>query len=237
MNTASQRPELKAALTKTIPVAAGYLVMGFGFGVLMSKRGYPFYWAGLVSLFVYAGSMQYVLIGLLSGGAGLVTTALMTLLINARHLFYGLTMLGEYSKAKKHRSYLIFSLTDETFSLVCTGLPQAGWDPERYYFCISALGHAYWVGGSLLGGLIGEVLPFDFRGIEFSMTALFTVTFMEQWRRTRDHRPAMIGLASSLLALFVFGPEGFILPAMALMLLCLLLLRNRLERGETNEQA
>ena len=103
MSTSAPRPELKAALLKTIPVIAGYLVMGFGFGVLMAQLGYPFYWAGLISLFVYAGSMQYVLIGLLSGGAGLVTAALMTLVINARHLFYGLTMLGKYSQVKKCR--------------------------------------------------------------------------------------------------------------------------------------
>lgn len=237
MSTSAPRPELKAALLKTIPVIAGYLVMGFGFGVLMAKLGYPFYWAGLISLFVYAGSMQYVLIGLLSGGAGLVTAALMTLVINARHLFYGLTMLGKYSQVKKCRPYLIFSLTDETFSLLCTGLPSKGLDPSRYYFYVSALGHAYWVTGSLLGGLMGEVLPFDFRGIEFSMTALFMVALMEQWRNSREHRPAVIGLAVSLLSLFVFGPEGFILPAMGLMLLCLLLYRNRLERGQTNEQA
>lgn len=175
--------------------------------------------------------MQYVLIDLLAGGAGLITTALMTLLINARHLFYGLTMLGEYSKIKKHRPYLIFSLTDETFSIVCTGPPDTALDKERFYLHVSALGHAFWVTGGLLGGLLGEVLPVDFRGIEFSMTALFVVTFIEQWRRSRNHLPAAIGVSASLLALLVFGPGGFILPAMGLMLLSLLLMRKSLETG------
>lgn len=229
--------EMKEALLKTIPVAAGYLVMGFGFGVLMAARGYPFYWAGLVGLLVYAGSMQYVLIELMAGGASLVTTALMTLLINARHLFYGLTMLEEYSGIKKHRPYLIFSLTDETFSIVCTGPPGQEHDRGQFYLAVSALGHAYWVSGCLLGGIIGEVLPFDFRGIEFSMTALFLVTFLEGWQRQRDHLPAVIGVAASFFALLVFGPGGFILPAMGLMLLILLLAKRKIEEGAVNEQA
>ena len=233
MSEANHKTEFKTALAKTIPVAAGYLVMGFGFGVLMASRGYPFYWAGLIGLVVYAGSMQYVLIDLLSGGAGLITTAIMTLAINARHLFYGLTMLDEYSKVKKHRPYLIFSLTDETFSIVCTGLPKPGLDAGRYYLNVSALNHAYWVVGCLLGGLLGDMLQVDFRGIEFSMTALFVVTFIQQWRRSRDHLPAVIGVASSLLALFIFGPGGFILPAMGLMLAALLFMRRRLEVGSS----
>ncbi len=216
----------RQALVKTIPVAAGYLVMGFGFGVLLTAKGYPFFWAPLLGLIVYAGSMQFVLIDLLAGGAGIFTTALMTLLINARHLFYGLSMLDEYRKIKKGRSYLIFSLTDETFSIVTGGSPK-GLDPERYYLGVSALNQSYWVIGCLLGGLAGKALPFDFRGIEFSMTALFVVTFAEQWRTARDKLPALIGLGSALLSLIIFGPDHLILPSMGLILALLLIARGR----------
>ena len=219
--------ELREALLRTIPVAAGYLVMGFGFGVLLTAKGYPFFWAPLLGLIVYAGSMQFVLIDLLAGGAGIITTALMTLLINARHLFYGLSMLDEYRKIKKGRGYLIFSLTDETFSIVANGLPKPDFDPGRYYLGVSALDQSYWVIGCLLGGLAGEALPFDFRGIEFSMTALFVVTFAEQWRTARDKLPALIGLGSALLSLIIFGPDQLILPSMGLILALLLMARGR----------
>ena len=219
--------ELKEALLKTIPVAAGYLVMGFGFGVLLTARGYPFFWAPMMGLIVYAGSMQFVLIDLLAGGAGIITAAVMTFLINARHLFYGLSMLDEYRRVKRGRNYLIFSLTDETFSIVANGLPKLGLDPGRYYLGVSALDQSYWVSGCLLGGLAGETLPFDFRGIEFSMTALFIVTFVDQWRTARDKLPALIGLGSALLSLIVFGKNQLILPAMGLILACLLIARKR----------
>ncbi len=227
----NRSPELKQALIKTIPVAAGYLVMGFGFGVLLSARGYPFYWAPLIALSVYAGSMQFVLIDLLSGGASLVATAVMSFLINARHLFYGLSMLDEYRQVKRGRGYLIFSLTDETFSIVAAGLPRKDLKPDGYYLAVSALDQSYWVLGCLLGGLAGAALPFDFRGIEFSMTALFVVTFVEQWMSSRDHLPALIGLGCALLALLVFGSEQMILPAMGLILLGLLLYRRHEEPG------
>ena len=219
--------EFKEAMVRTIPVAAGYLVMGFGFGVLLTAKGYPFFWAPLLGLIVYAGSMQFVLIDLLAGGAGILTTALMTLLINARHLFYGLSMLDEYRSVKKGRGYLIFSLTDETFSIVANGLPKPDFDRGRYYLGVSALDQSYWVIGCLLGGLAGEALPFDFRGIEFSMTALFVVTFVEQWKTARDKLPALIGLGGALLSLLAFGPDQLILPAMGLILALLLLARKR----------
>ena len=219
--------EMKEALLKTIPVAAGYLVMGFGFGVLLTARGYPFFWAPVMGLIVYAGSMQFVLIDLLSGGAGIITAAVMTFLINARHLFYGLSMLDEYRRVRRGRNYLIFSLTDETFSIVASGLPKPDFDAGRYYLGVSALDQGYWVAGCLLGGLAGETLPFDFRGIEFSMTALFLVTFMEQWKTARDKLPALIGLGSALLSLIVFGKDQLVLPAMGLILACLLMARKR----------
>lgn len=219
--------ELRMAAVKTIPVAAGYLVMGFGFGVLLAARGYPAVYAPLMGLFVYAGSMQFILIDLLAGGAGLIETALMTFFVNARHLFYGLSMLDEYRKVKRGRGYLIFSLTDETYSLLSSGPPGEGLDAGRYYLGVSALDQGYWVLGCLLGGLAGEALPFDFRGIEFSMTALFLVTLTDQWMKARDRRPAVIGLGCALASLLLFGPGQLILPAMAMILILLLFIRER----------
>lgn len=209
--------ELKAAAVKTIPVAAGYLVMGFGFGVLLTSRGYPFWLSPLMGLSVYAGSMQFVLIDLLSGGAGLLSAAVMTFAVNARHLFYSLAMLPEYGKVKRGRGYLIFSLTDETFSLLSSGAPE-GLEPARYYLSVSALDQSWWVMGCLLGGLAGEALPFDFRGIEFSMTALFITTLCDQWMKARDRRPILAGLGCALASLLLFGQDRVILPAMAMIL-------------------
>ena len=222
---------LKAAFPQTLPVMAGYLVLGFGFGVLLTSRGYAFWWGLVMSVFIYAGSMQYVTIGLLTSGATLLSAALMTLMINARHLFYGISMLDEYRDAGRKKPYLIFSLTDETYSLVCRAQVPQGVDKGWYYFFISALNHSYWVMGSLLGSLAGELMNFDARGVEFSMTALFTVIFTQQWLDARDKRPAVIGLTSALMSLLVFGRERFLLPAMGLILLCLSLFHAKLTEG------
>lgn len=224
--------QTKAAFVKTLPVIASYLVLGFGFGVLMVSRGYPFYWAPLTSLMVYAGSMQYVLVDLLTGGVGLLSTAMMTLLINARHLFYGISMLEKYQHAGRKKPYLIFSLTDETYSLLCGQDPPEVADRYKYFFDVSAFGHFYWVLGSLIGALAGVALPWDFRGVEFSMTALFVVVFTEQWMTARDRLPAVIGLGSSLVCLLLFGPQQFILPAMGMILLLLTALRGYTMAGE-----
>ena len=222
---------LKAAFPKTLPVMAGYLVLGFGFGVLLTSRGYAFWWGLLMSVFIYAGSMQYVAIGLLTGGATLISAALMTLMINARHLFYGISMLEEYRDTGRKKPYLIFSLTDETYSLVCRAQVPEGVDKGWYYFFISALNQSYWVLGSLAGSLTGAMLAFDARGIEFSMTALFVVIFTQQWLDARDKRPAMIGVVCSLVSLLAFGRERFLLPAMGLIIFCLSVLRAQLDQG------
>ena len=222
---------MKAAFPRTLPVMAGYLVLGFGFGVLLTSRGYAFYWSLLMSVFIYAGSMQYVAIGLLTSGATLLSAALMTLMINARHLFYGISMLEAYRDTGRKKPYLIFALTDETYSLVCRAQVPEGVDKGWYYFFISALNQCYWVLGSLLGSLTGELLSFDARGIEFSMIALFVVIFTQQWLDARDKRPAVIGLACALLSLLVFGRDQFLLPAMGLIILCLSVFRAQLDRG------
>lgn len=205
---------LKYSFLASLPVMAGYIVLGIGFGMLLAGKGYSFWWALLMSLTIYAGSMQYVGVELLAGGASLISTALMTLMVNARHLFYGISMIESYRETGKAKPYLMFALTDETYSLVCDAKLPEGVDRKRYYFLVSAMNQCYWVLGSFLGAFIGTALSFDTKGIEFSMTALFVVIFVEQWESTKNHMPALIGLGISLLCLLVFGADNFLIPAM-----------------------
>ncbi len=222
---------LRAAFPKTLPVLAGYLFLGLGFGVLLSRAEYGAGWALLMSAGIFAGAMQYVAVDLFLAGAGVLECAVMALAVNARHLFYGLSMAGRYADTGKMKPYLAFSLTDETFALLSlTEAPEG--IPERwYYLCVSALNHLYWVLGSLLGAMLG-LLPFDLSGIEFSMPALFVVMLVEQWRRKQARLPVLIGISCALLCLLLLGPERFTVPAMLLVIGALFLFRPRLETGE-----
>lgn len=222
---------LRVAFQASLPVMTGYLVLGFGFGILMQKQGYPWWLSGLMSLCVYAGSMQYAAVELLTGGASLLTAALMTLMVNIRHLFYGVSMLEPYQHTGKAKPYLIFSLTDETFSLVCSPALPEGVPFASYAFWVSLLNQCYWVAGTLAGAWAGGAIPFNTTGIDFSMTALFVVIFVEQWEKTKEHRPALIGLGLSLLCLLIFGAGSFLIPAMVGIALALLVLRGPLEGG------
>lgn len=213
--------QLKTAFLTTLPVMAGYVVLGTGFGILLSSKGYNPLWTLAMSVFIYAGSMQYLAVDLLAGGAGLITAALTTLMVNARHLFYGISMIGKYQNAGKYKPYLIFALTDETYSLNCGALPQGITDGPRYYFLVSLFNHCYWVLGSLLGAVLGYVIPFSTEGIDFALTALFVTVFVEQWLSTKDHIPALIGLTASAVCLMIFGADGFLIPAMVLITLAL----------------
>ncbi len=227
-----KKETIKQAFYKTIPVMAGYIVLGIGFGILLRNAGYGVLWAASMSLFIYAGSMQYVGVGLLTGGASVITTIITTIMVNARHLFYSISMVDKYKDAGKYKPYMIFALTDETYTLLCDGKAPEGTDPNLYRFLVSMFDQCYWVTGSIIGSIIGGVLPFSTMGIEFSMTALFIASFTEQWLTTKDHIPAMTGLLSTLLCLVVFGSENFLIPAMLLITLILTLLRKR-EEGET----
>lgn len=221
----------RAAFVRSLPVMAGYLVLGAGFGILLAQAGYGPLWALGMSLTVYAGSMQYVGVSLIAGEASVLTTALTALMVNARHLFYGLSMLPMYRDAGWRRLPLALTLTDETYSLLCDGETPAGMAPHAFRLWVSLFNYSYWVLGSFLGGLLGQKLPFDTTGIDFSMTALFVTVFVEQWRSTREHRPALLGLGGTLACLWLFGQEVFLIPAMAVIIGALLLLRPRLEGG------
>ena len=217
----------RKAFLKSLPVLGGYLILGMGFGILAGRAGYGILWVLAMSLLMFAGSMQFVGIGLLQGGASVLITALTTVMVNARHLFYSISMIGRYKNAGRYKPYLIFALTDETYSLLCDGETPDQENADLYRFLVSLFNHMYWITGCVLGSLLGAVLPFSSAGIEFSMTALFIASFTEQWIRTREHLPAVTGLLSTLLCLLLFGPDGFLIPAMLLITFILTLLRGK----------
>ncbi len=222
----------KRALLHTLPVMAGYLVLGLGFGILLRVAGYGVFWALLMSVFMYAGSMQYVGVSLISSGTPLLTVAVTTLMVQARHLFYGVSLIDRYRGTGAKKLYLMHALTDETYSLVAhSHIPDFA-DEKSYYFAVSLLNHIYWITGCVLGSLAGAIIPFSSEGIEFVMTALFVTIFVEGWLSEKEHRPALVGAGGALLCLLIFGSENFLIPAMLVILLALALLRRPLERKE-----
>ena len=225
------RETVKYSFISSLPVMAGYIVLGIGFGVLLADKGYSSLWAILMSVLIYAGSLQYMGVGLLSSGASLISAGLMTLMVNARHLFYGVSMLKRYEKLGGIKKlYAIFALTDETYSLVCSTKVPEHVDEKWYYFLVSMMNQSYWVFGSFLGAFLGNALSLDSTGIDFSMTALFVVIFVEQWEGKREHIPALSGLGISVVCLLVFGADYFLIPAMILITTALLLAKKPLER-------
>ncbi|MBQ9133705.1 MAG: AzlC family ABC transporter permease [Clostridia bacterium] len=214
------KQDIKRAFKDSLPVLAGYIVLGMGFGILLATKGYGVWWALAMSVFIYAGSMQYLAIDLLAGGASLLSAALTTLLVNARHLFYGISMVDRYKGAGKKKPYLVFALTDETYSLVCSAE-----ESHRYCFLVSLLNQIWWVTGSVLGSLLGGILPFSTEGIDFALTALFVTVFVEQWKSTKNHLPAIIGVVASVLCLLLFGADSFLIPSMVLITAALSVLK------------
>lgn len=216
---------VRAAFLDTIPVLTGYVFLGFGFGILLHQSGYGVIWAAAMSLFIYAGSMQYVAVSLLSSGAGLLTAAMTAFLVNARHLFYGISMVDAYKGAGKKKPYMIFALTDETYSLVSQDQAPEGMDRHAYCFLVSLFDQIYWVSGSILGSLAGSLLPINYEGIEFVLTALFVTIFVEQWLSTKNHLPAVIGVVSTVVCLLVFGRDVFLIPSMVIIAVVLTVMR------------
>ncbi len=221
---------LKTVILKTLPVMTGYIALGIGFGILFESKGYGLLWSLAMAVFIYAGSMQYVAINLITGGASLITTALTTLMVNARHLFYGISMIDKYKDVGKRKLYLIFALTDETYSLLCGEDYPEDTDPKVYQTLVSLFNHIYWVTGCALGSVIGSAISFNTAGIDFCMTALFVTIFVEQWLSTKEHKPALIGLLASVFCLIVFGKDAFLIPSMILISAMLLIFRKYLER-------
>ena len=225
---------VKTVLIKTLPVMTGYIVLGIGFGILLYSKGYGILWSVLMGAFIYAGSMQYAAVNFITGGASLITTALTTLLVNARHLFYGISMLEKYKSAGAKKPYLIFSLTDETYSLLCAEDYPDGYDKGKYQLLVSAFNHFYWIFGCAAGSLIGLAIPFNTAGIDFCMTALFVTIFVEQWLGAKQHAPAIVGLASALVCFVIFGADAFLIPTMIVISLALILLKPVLSKEEND---
>lgn len=224
------RQTARFAFRQSLGVLFGYVFLGTAFGILLRQAGFGALWSLAFSGLVYAGSLQFVLAGFLAAPTALPTVALMSLFINARHLFYGLSFIERFRSMGKKRPYMIFSLTDETYSVLC-GMDEvpAGVDKNGAMFLVALLDQLYWVAGSLLGTFAGG-LPLDFTGIDFSMTALFLVIFLEQWRGAKSHLPALLGLSCGAVFLLALGPDNFLLPALCTTVAVLLLARPVLNR-------
>lgn len=221
---------VKAAWPHTIPVLTGYIFMGGAFGILLQSQGYNFLWAALMAVTIYAGAGQFVAVGILGGAFAPLSAVLITLMVNARHVFYGFSLLDRFKEYGRARAYLIFGLTDETFSLLCSVPPPPHVSGRDFYLAITVLDHLYWISGCTLGAIAGSSLTFDPRGIDFVMTALFAAILVEQLRTPRNRVPALIGFVGPALCLPVFGPGHFMIPAMGLVVLGLSMARRRLEQ-------
>ncbi len=226
------RKTLRYAFVQSLPVLFGYVFMGMAFGLLLQDAGYNFIWAFFISLTCYAGSMQFVLIDLLTGGASLLRSAFMTLMINCRHVFYGLSLVERFQGMGRRKFYMIHALTDETYSLHCLVKPKEGMDARQLMFFIAVLDHCYWMAGCVTGALIGSLITFDTTGADFAMTALFVVIFVEQWKEAKCHLPALIGGGCALFSLLLFGPDSFLPPALFAAVVLLLLSRRTIDKAD-----
>lgn len=224
-----KRRALKAAFPHTVPILAGFLFLGMAYGIYMASKGFSVWWPMLMGLTIFAGSMQFVTVGLLVSAFDPLYAFFLTLMVNARHLFYGISMLEKFRSVGKKKWYLIFGMCDETFSVNCTATPPDDVDLGWFMFFVTLLNQSYWVIGSALGALIGSVLTFNTQGIDFVMTALFVVIFIDQWMSTKEHRPAAVGIGLSIICLIIFGADHFIIPTMGLILVALTLMRKPLE--------
>ena len=223
---------LKAAFPHTIPIFTGFIFIGIAYGVLMESKGYGFLWSLFFSMVVFAGSSQYVAITFLTSAFNPVYALLMSLMINARHLFYGISLIDKFKDAGKLKPFLIYGMCDETFSVVCSAEPPEDVDKNWFMFFITLLNYSYWALGSMLGGIIGSMVTFNTKGLDFVLTALFVVIFIGQWKSQKDHRPALTGVICSLICLIAFGPNNFIIPSMIAMLSVLTILKKQKDKNE-----
>lgn len=217
----------RAAFPLTLPICVGFLFLGMSYGFLMKSSGFATVWTAAMSLFIFAGSMEFIAMNLLLASFNPIYSFLLTLMVNARHLFYGISMLERYRGMGWKKPYLVFGLCDETFSINCTAKVPDGVDRGTFYLIVTMLNQCYWVTGAIAGSLLGNILTFNTEGLDFVMTALFTVMLVNQWEEKKDHRPAIAGIAASLLCLLVFGSDIFLIPAMAAIVLIFALMAKR----------
>ncbi len=205
----------KLAFVKSLPIMCSYFFLGAAYGIMMEETGFPWYVALLLSMTVYTGAFQFVLITFLSTGASLLTIAITALLMNSRQSFYSLTFLNDFKRMGKRKLYMIHSLTDETYAVNCTlELPRK--EKEDTMFGVALLSHCYWMAATVAGAVLGQLIPFELEGIDFCMTALFVIIFMDQWKKASSHIPALAGLTCGIVCLMIFGQSSFILPALLL---------------------
>ncbi len=225
------RNAFKAAFPQTIPIFAGFWFLGMTYGIYMNVSGFSFWYPMLMSLTIFAGSVEFVTVNLLLGGFDPLQALAMTLMINARHVFYGISMLDRYRGNGLKDIYLIFGMCDESFSINYTAEIPEGVDRGWFMFFVTILNHFYWFFGATLGGIFGSLIHFNTEGLEFVMTAMFVVIFMEQWMKEKSHMSALAGSGISLLCLAAFGADDFIIPAMIGILGVLTLLKRPLEKA------
>ncbi len=222
-----RRKAFAAAFPHTIPVLTGFLTLGMAYGVLMQKNGYGVIWSVLMSAIAFCGSMQYVAITLLTTTFQPLQAFLLSIMVNARHLFYGLSMLHKYRGLGKVRGFLIYTLCDETFSIACSIEPPNDVNRKYFYFFLSLLNYLYWIAGTFLGGILGNLIRFDTRGLDFALTALFIVLFLEQWKKKENKMSGIIGIVCAVVALVLVGADNFVIPAMVLILFVLTIGRKK----------
>lgn len=232
MQTKSQilKKSFKAAFPHTIPIFAGFWFLGLTYGIYMNVSGFSFLYPMLMSLTIFAGSIEFVTVNMLLGAFNPIQALAMTLMINARHLFYGISMLDKYSGTGLKKLYLIFGMCDESFSINYTSDIPKDVDKGWFMFFVTLLNHFYWVFGATLGGICGSLIEFNTKGLDFVMTAMFVVIFMEQWLKEKKHYSSLIGLGVSLICLIIFGADNFIIPSMLAILGILTFLRNPFEK-------
>lgn len=218
---------LEAAFPHTLPVFTGFIFLGAAYGILMDANGYGVIWSLLMSLIVFGGSAQYLAITFLTSTFNPIYAFLMTLMVSARHLFYGISMLDKYKNAGKLKPFLIFGMCDETFSVVYATEAPEDVDENWFMFFITLLQYLYWALGTLIGGILGAMITFNTDGLDFVLTALFIVIFLGQWKSNKDHKPAIIGVLSSIVAIIIFGADNFIIPAMIAIIIALSLIRKQ----------
>lgn len=231
-----KKKAFKAALPYTLPIGVGFLFLGMSYGFLMRSKGFSFWYPLFMSMFIYAGSMEFVTANLLLSAFHPVSAFFLALMVNARHLFYGISMLEKYKNVGLKKFYLIYGMCDESFSINCTAEVPDGVDKGWFMFFVTLLNQIYWVSSATAGALLGYVIHFNTKGLEFVMTALFVVMFVEQWESTKDHSPALIGLFVSIVCLAIFGSDLFIVPAMAFIIISFLFKRKADEKKEVEVQ-
>lgn len=224
-----KRKALKAAFPYTIPIFAGFWFLALAYGIYMNTAGFSFVYPMCMSILIFGGSLEFIAVEMLLSPFAPAQVLIMTLLVQARHLFYGISMLEKYRGMGWKKFYLIFGMCDESFSINYTAEVPEDVDRGWFYFFVTLLNQLYWVSGAVIGGLVGSLLSFDTEGLSFVMTAMFVVIFMEQWLKEKNHSSAFLGLGASILCLMVFGPDSFMLPTMAVIVAALALLRKPLE--------